>query len=73
MRKRIRVCGKQCHKAKGTKCRCWCLSLYHGADGAANREAVAHGYTDASEAPGFNPETTKYLGQRSLQLAGSHE
>lgn len=27
-----RVCGKQCHGAKGEHCRCICFGRYHGMD-----------------------------------------
>jgi len=35
---KTRVCGGTCHKAKGSKCRCWCSGVFHGAAGADARE-----------------------------------
>lgn len=38
---KVRVCGKVCHKAKGSTCKCWCGGLFHGSKGNAAREAFA--------------------------------
>jgi hypothetical protein len=38
---KTRVCGGTCHKAKGSKCRCWCGGVFHGSAGAPAREAFA--------------------------------
>lgn len=37
-RKRVRICNRVCHDAKGSKCRCWCGGKFHGTGGAAARE-----------------------------------
>ena len=39
---RIRRCDNRCHKALGTRCKCWCGGYYHGSigDGPANREKL---------------------------------
>ena len=36
-RKRPRVCGAQCHDARGSVCRCWCGGLFHGAGNDGER------------------------------------
>lgn len=43
MNQRARVCGKICHNAKGTKCKCWCGGVFHGKAGeAARAEFLQH-------------------------------
>jgi hypothetical protein len=32
MRSGRRVCGKQCHRAKGDSCSCLCQGKYHGSE-----------------------------------------
>jgi len=34
-----RTCGPRCHNAKQPECDCWCGGLFHGAAGAAARQA----------------------------------
>jgi len=36
-----RVCGKQCHNAKHSKCRCWCGGTFHGEAGLSQRQTFA--------------------------------
>ncbi len=74
MKKRIRTCGKICHSAKGTRCRCVCQSYYHGKNGtgAANRVALAQA-TEAEQAllleqHGFEKGKTKFIYQQELPL-----
>lgn len=35
----VRGCDARCHEAKHARCECWCGGLFHGAAGAAAREA----------------------------------
>ncbi len=67
---RVRKCNRRCHQAKGTRCRCWCGSFFHGKDGAgaANREALARGMTELLEQNGFKEGETAYIEQKELQL-----
>lgn len=39
-----RTCGPRCHNAKEPECDCWCCGLFHGAAGAAAREAFAKSF-----------------------------
>ena len=66
---RKRVCGKRCHTARGTRCKCVCLGFFHGKDGAgaANREALTQG-TVLLEDHGFKKGETAYIEQRELPL-----
>lgn len=36
---KVRVCDRRCHGAKKPDCDCWCGGMFHGAKGAAAREA----------------------------------
>jgi hypothetical protein len=38
---KTRTCGPRCHNAKEPQCDCWCSGLFHGAAGAAARDAFA--------------------------------
>jgi len=72
MKKRVRTCGKRCHEARGTKCKCVCLGFYHGSAGAANREAL-HQATEEDakellEQHGFKEGETRYIEQTKLFL-----
>lgn len=71
MRKTIRICGKRCHSAKGTRCKCFCQGFFHGVDGAgrANREALARGMTELLEQHGFKEGETRYIEQLPLGLS----
>lgn len=70
---RIRVCSHKCHQAKGSRCRCWCGSAFHGKNGtgAANREALANGMTELLEQHGFITGKTAYIEQKELPLEES--
>jgi hypothetical protein len=72
MQKRIRRCDSHCHKAKGTRCACWCQSHFHGAAGLVNREALnAASEADKSlllQEHGFEPGKTAFLEQTELPL-----
>ncbi len=37
---KARRCDKQCHEAKGSRCKCWCGGFYHGSGGDENRESL---------------------------------
>ena len=67
---RIRKCGSRCHRAKGTRCRCWCQGFFHGKNGtgAANRAALAAGMTHLLEEHGFKQGETAYIEQKELPL-----
>jgi len=72
VKKRIRVCGKLCHNARGTRCACVCQGFFHSTAGAANREAL-HQATeervkDLLEEHGFKEGETAYIEQRKLPL-----
>lgn len=68
MEKRIRRCDGRCHNAKGTKCTCWCGGAFHGANGAANREALARGELHLLEENGYVEGETKIKFQLKLPL-----
>ena len=67
---KVRRCSSRCHNAKGTRCRCWCNSAFHGKDGtgAANRGALAQGMTELLEQHGFKQGETAYIEQKELPL-----
>lgn len=44
-----RRCDERCHHARGAICNCWCGGLFHGARGAAAREAFAEVYGELPE------------------------
>lgn len=54
-----RRCDARCHHAKREKCDCWCGGLFHGAKGAAAREAFAEVWGE--EVPPVEPSTTEPL------------
>lgn len=35
---KTRVCGKRCHNARRSTCRCWCGGVFHGNAGREARE-----------------------------------
>jgi len=65
---RIRKCNWRCHRAKGTRCRCWCGGCFHGSAGAANRQALADGMIELLEQNGFKPGETAYIQQDRFPL-----
>jgi len=70
---KVRRCNWRCHRAKGTRCRCWCGGAFHGANGAgaANREALHQATGEAKELleqSGFKEGETAYIEQRELPL-----
>ena len=72
MKKRMRTCGKRCHSAKGTRCKCICGGFYHSSAGAANRQAL-HEQTEEEvketlEQHGFKEGETRYIEQKRLPL-----
>jgi len=72
MKKRIRICGKRCHEARGTRCKCICQSYFHGKNGqgAANRAALAETVLpeELLEQHGFKQGETAYIEQKELPL-----
>ena len=71
---RKRVCGKRCHSARGTRCRCFCGGFWHGKNGASalNRAALVQA-TEAEqrlllEQHGFKKGETAYIEQKELPL-----
>lgn len=68
---KVRRCSSRCHNAKKPRCRCWCEGAFHGAGGAANREALAQGITDLLNQNGFKQGETAYIEQRKLPLGVS--
>lgn len=40
----VRTCDSRCHDANGPACACWCGGLFHGATGAAARDAFVAEY-----------------------------
>jgi len=65
---KVRRCDRRCHEAKGTRCRCFCGGFFHGAGGAANRQALQDGMTDLLEQCGFREGETAYIEQKGLPL-----
>ncbi|MDD5510455.1 MAG: hypothetical protein PHI12_06580 [Dehalococcoidales bacterium] len=70
---RVRRCDNRCHRAKGTKCRCWCGGNYHGSAGADNRAALqqavdSNAQKELLEQHGFKPGETVFLHQPELPL-----
>lgn len=59
---RVRRCDDRCHRAKGSRCRCWCGGTFHGRLGAVNREALRQGVLDVDD-HGFAKGKTAYLEQ----------
>ncbi len=71
---RVRTCGKRCHGARGTRCKCVCQGFYHGVagSGAANREAL-HQATEEEvnellEQHGFKKGETMFVWQQKLPI-----
>lgn len=64
---RSRHCGKQCHAAKGDKCRCWCGGAFHGPKGAALRQALEGGKKELLEEHGYVEGATHYIKQAPLR------
>ncbi len=79
MKKRVRVCGKVCHSAKGKRCSCFCGGFYHGKDGAGadNRASLAKSTEDEQiallQAHGFNKGETVYIEQTHLPISEGTE
>lgn len=44
-----RRCDDRCHYARGPICNCWCGGVFHGARGAAAREAFIEAYGELLE------------------------
>lgn len=74
MKYRVRRCDDRCHRAKGTRCRCFCGGYYHGKNGtgAVNREALTQATEEGArkllEQHGFKKGETVYIEQRKLPL-----
>ena len=72
MKKGIRTCGRRCHEAKGTRCKCVCQGFYHSSAGAANREALHQATEEEAkellERHGFKEGETAFTEQRELPL-----
>lgn len=71
---RVRRCDDRCHRARGTRCACWCHGAFHSAAGAINREAI-DALRDPEkqraflEAHGFKQGKAKYIEQKELGLS----
>lgn len=65
---RVRRCDSRCHNARGTRCKCWCNSAFHGAGGAANRAALQEGVTDSLKEHGFKEGETAYIEQKEIPV-----
>jgi hypothetical protein len=65
---RIRRCDNRCHQARRPKCRCFCGGAFHGAAGAANRQALQDGATGLLEEHGFEKGKTAYIEQTTLPI-----
>ena len=65
---KVRHCGKRCHEAKGTRCKCWCGGFFHGSGGASNRTALLSGLTRVDERPDYRNGECKYIEQTKLPL-----
>ena len=72
MKKRIRTCGKTCHSAKGTRCRCVCQGFYHSSAGVANRQALQEQTEEevkkTLEEHGFKNGESRFVWQQELPL-----
>ena len=65
---RVRRCDNRCHRARGTKCACWCHGAFHGAAGANNRAAMQAGVAGILEEHGFTKGKTAYIHQTELPI-----
>ncbi len=65
---KVRRCNARCHRARGTRCRCWCGGFFHGSGGAANREALAQNVSEVLDQAGFKEGETAYIEQKKLPL-----
>ena len=65
---RVRRCDDRCHRATGTRCKCWCGGAFHGSAGAANRLALQDGVTERLEQHGFEQGKTGYIEQTRLPV-----
>ncbi|MDD4984894.1 MAG: hypothetical protein PHQ43_03755 [Dehalococcoidales bacterium] len=70
---RVRRCDSRCHRARGTRCKCWCGGFYHGSAGAVNREALGLAVTGTDWSQvlsqhGFKEGETAYIEQKELPL-----
>ncbi len=68
---RVRRCNARCHRAKGTRCSCWCAGSYHGSGGAANRENLFNAVTETDREKiltehGFKKGETTFIEQMKL-------
>ncbi|HEC62070.1 MAG TPA: hypothetical protein ENI27_07435 [bacterium] len=65
MNKKARRCGSRCHKAKGTRCKCWCGGHFHGASGPGpiNRAKMENGHPEILRKHGFKKGKTTYISQ----------
>ncbi len=65
---KVRRCDSRCHRAKGTRCECFCGGALHGTAGAANRQAITMGLASIEALPNFKEGKTKFIYQQELPL-----
>jgi len=65
---KVRHCGKRCHEAKGTRCKCWCGGFFHGTGGSINRSALVSGLTRVEDRPDYHNGECKYIEQTKMAL-----
>ncbi len=71
---KVRRCDSRCHRAKGTRCKCFCGGAFHGTAGAINREALSRFADDPAlqeeflKAHGFKQGETAYIEQKELPV-----
>ena len=72
MKKRMRTCGKRCHEARGTRCKCICQGFYHSSTGAANRQALQEQTEEevkkTLEQHGFKNGEAEFVHQQEFSL-----
>ena len=63
-----RTCGASCHNAQKPACVCWCAGMFHGAEGAAARDAFAEAFGELNEDPTQKPLLPGALDRLKLAL-----
>lgn len=65
---RLRRCDSRCHNAKGSKCHCWCLGIFHGYSGLENRKLLTNGMLKLSDLSGYKQGKVVYVDQLNMEV-----
>lgn len=67
----MRVCGKRCHTARGSRCACWCGGAFHGQGGSTARAELLESCRQAG-LPELIPTTAEKFSRvrAALKLRG---